>query len=73
MNENRKHEDGFRFGTMILWLVGVFILYLFSTGPVTRWFPKVADFIYAPLEWLAHNKTFAKVMLAWLHLWGVDD
>jgi hypothetical protein len=73
MNEDRKHEEGFRFGTMVLWGIGVFIIYLLSSGPVTRWFPKAADIIYAPLGLLANNKTFAKVMLAWLHLWGVDD
>ena len=73
MNEERKHEEGFRFGTMILWLIGAGLLYLISAGPVTRWFPKTADILYAPLGPLAHNPTFAKVMLAWLRLWGVDS
>jgi hypothetical protein len=72
MNHNKEQEGRFRFGTLVLWCVGICILYLLSSGPVTRWFPKAADTIYAPLTLLAHSKIFAKALLAWLHLWGVD-
>jgi len=72
MSQDNEQGGQFRLGTLILWCGGIFILYLLSSGPITRWFPKAADQIYAPLTLLAHSKIFAKALLAWLRLWGVD-
>jgi hypothetical protein len=58
--------------SVILWVgIGVF-LYLFSTGPVVRWFPNLGEAIYAPLSSVADNEFLGPALRAWLRLWGVD-
>jgi hypothetical protein len=48
------------------------VLYLFSTGPVTRYFPKLADEIYAPLSPLVKSKAIHPLFRTWFTIWGID-
>ncbi len=48
------------------------VLYLVSVGPVTRWAPEFADWLYAPLSPLADYPLTGAVLRGWLSLWGVD-
>ena len=47
-------------------------LYLFSTGPVTRYFPKLADEIYAPLSPFVKSKAIRPLFRTWFSIWGID-
>jgi len=69
-SENTEVKSSLSFCILALCLL-VFV-YLFSTGPVTRWFPEAADKIYAPLSWIAKNKDLGRLFRDWLHLWGVQ-
>ena len=69
MAEERTEKPGL--GRLALWLCLPIMVYLLSTGPVTRLWPKVADKIYAPLSPLVESKTFGPVVRGWLSLWGV--
>lgn len=72
MSKATGHEDRFRLATLALRLAVVFMLYLVGSGPVTRWFPALADKIYVPLNSLADSKTLGEPLRAWLSLWGVS-
>jgi len=69
---DRESEEKFKLSTGAFWLGAILAVYLFSSGPVTRWFPVIADKIYAPLSPLMSSETFSKPLRGWLSLWGVD-
>ena len=48
------------------------VLYFLSAGPVTRLAPEFADWLYAPLGFVADIPLAGGVLRAWLSLWGVD-
>ena len=58
-------------GGVVYWLSLVVAVYLFSTGPVTHFWPRAADAIYAPLAPVARNRMFFPIVKGWLSIWGV--
>ena len=61
-----------RLSTVCLWISLFVVFYVFSTGPVTRWFPDVGEVLYAPLSPVADSKFFGPLLRRWITLWGVD-
>jgi hypothetical protein len=57
---------------VLFWLCFAMLVYLFATGPITRWAPEFAEKIYAPLSSLVDNNMFGRMLRGWLKLWGVD-
>lgn len=47
-------------------------VYFLSAGPVTRYAPEFADWLYAPLGLLADIPVAGSVLRGWLSVWGVD-
>jgi hypothetical protein len=72
MSHATEHGGKFTFSSVVLWVAAIVLIYLFCSGPVTRWYPSAADIIYAPLSPLAENKTLGKPLRSWLSLWGVN-
>lgn len=59
--------------SFLLMVGGIVIFaYLFSTGPVTRWNPTLAETLYAPLAPIAQNTVMGRPLRAWLRVWGVN-
>ena len=56
----------------VFWVCFALLVYLFATGPITRWAPEFAETIYAPLSPLVDENAFGRVLRGWLKLWGVD-
>jgi hypothetical protein len=57
--------------TLFYTLASVFIYFL-TVGPVTRYAPEFADWVYAPLSPLADLPLTRPLLQGWLILWGVD-
>lgn len=57
---------------VLLAAVGVGGVYFLSAGPVTRYAPEFADWLYAPLGLVAEIPLAGSVLRGWLLLWGVD-
>lgn len=57
---------------MLSWAGIAIVVYLFCMGPVVRWFPEAAEFIYAPLSPVADWPVLGSAMRRWITFWGVD-
>ncbi len=62
-----------RLASLGLYLLALVWIYVASSGPLTRWYPRVADRIYAPLTPLARSPIVGRPLRAWLRVWGVKD
>ncbi len=74
MSDSEPHVSRRTLWGFLFWPSFLVAFYLFSTGPVTRWFPSTADRIYAPLSPLVKTNTiFAPAVHTWLSIWGVKS
>ena len=67
-----EHSDRSRFVSGLAWAGIVVGIYLFSMGPVVRWFPDTAEIIYAPMSPVADWPMAGDLMRRWISVWGVD-
>lgn len=56
----------------LLYVACGFAIYLLCAGPITRFAPEIADWLYAPIRPLANVPVVGSAIRKWISLWGVD-
>ena len=57
---------------IVISVIGTLVLYVLAAGPMTRYAPEFADWMYTPLAPLANVSPFGSLLRDWVALWGVD-
>jgi hypothetical protein len=76
--QTKEEKDGGGFGSIVLWIVVVLVMYVLSIGPAawlnyhTKWAvdPELSV-IYAPLMW-AKNTPLEPILEWWVNKWVPD-
>ena len=66
------HSTRIKWRRVLLFALAGCVVYFLSAGPVTRYTPEFADWLYAPLALLADIPLAGSILRGWLSLWGVD-
>ena len=72
MSEKSKSKPSVLKKTVLI-TAGLVALYLFGTGPITRYLPGVAAVIYAPMTPVVQSGLLRPVFRQWYSVWGVNS